>query len=53
MLVQGKLLQDVGNGWEMAHRNAIAVLLSNALGLCLSLLEWVLVLELGTHGGCV
>ena len=32
------------------YRNAISILLSNALGFCLALLEWVLVLELGTHG---
>jgi hypothetical protein len=37
----------------VTYRNAIAVLLANALSLCLSLLEGVLVLELGTHDGYV
>jgi hypothetical protein len=31
------------------YRNAVSVLLANALGLCLALLERVLVLELGAH----
>jgi len=31
------------------YRNAVSVFLSNAVGLCLALLEFVLVLELGSH----
>jgi len=31
--------------------NTIRVLLSNTLGLCLTLLKWMLILELGTHVG--
>src|ERR1700744_5419927 len=33
------------------YGNAVGVLLANALGFCLALLERVLVLELGVHGG--
>ena len=36
-----------------AYGNAVVVLLSDALRLSLALLKGVLVLELGTHGGCV
>ena len=36
----------------MTYRNAISVLLTNAFGFCLALLEGVLVLELGAHFGC-
>ena len=32
------------------YRNAISVLLTDAVCFCLALLERVLVLELGTHG---
>ena len=32
------------------YRNAISVLLADAVCFCLALLEGVLVLELGTHG---
>ena len=39
--------------WIVTHRNAVGVLLPDALGLGLALLERVLVLELGAHvGGC-
>lgn len=31
------------------YRNAVGVLLAYAFGFCLALLEWVFVLELGTH----
>lgn len=34
------------------YRDAVGVLLANAFGFCLALLERVLVLELGTHGDC-
>ncbi len=37
---------------EKTYRNAVGILLSDALGLSLSLLEGVLVLELGSHFGC-
>ena len=32
------------------YRDAVRVLLTNAFGFCLALLEGVLVLELGAHG---
>jgi hypothetical protein len=35
-------------GWT--YGDAVGVLLANALGFCLALLEGVLVLELGMHG---
>ena len=31
------------------YRNTVSILLSNAVGLCLALLQLVLVLELGSH----
>lgn len=38
---------------ETTYRNTVRVLLTNALGLSLTLLEGVLVLELGSHTvGC-
>ena len=37
----------------VTHRNAVGVLLPDALGLSLALLERVLVLELGAHDGGV
>ena len=39
--------------WIVTHRDAVGVLLPDALGLGLALLERVLVLELGAHGGGV
>lgn len=43
-----------GMGLLVTHRDAVGVLLPDALGLSLALLERVLVLELGAHvGGCV
>jgi hypothetical protein len=41
-------------GLVVTHRDAVGVLLPDALGLGLTLLEGVLVLELGAHvgGGC-
>ena len=33
----------------MTHWNAIGVFLADALSFCLALLEWVLVLKLGSH----
>lgn len=35
----------------MTYRDAVGILLSDALGLGLALLEGVLVLELAAHGG--
>lgn len=35
----------------MTYRNTVGILLSDALGLGLALLEGVLVLELAAHGG--
>ena len=40
-------------GSVVTHRDAVGVLLPDALGLGLALLERVLVLELGAHGGGV
>jgi hypothetical protein len=37
--------------WEMAYWDAVGVLLADALCLCLTLLEGVLVLKLGSHIG--
>ena len=34
---------------RVTYRNAVGILLTNAFGFCLALLEGVLVLELGTH----
>jgi hypothetical protein len=34
---------------DRTYRNAVGVLGSDALSFCLALLEWMLVLELGTH----
>jgi|TARA_R110002003_G_scaffold1048_5_gene22188 hypothetical protein len=39
----------MGDGCRQTYRNAVIVLLANALRLGLALLERVLVLELGTH----
>jgi hypothetical protein len=39
--------------WVVTYRDAVGVLLPDALGLGLALLERVLVLELGAHGGGV
>ena len=39
--------------WIVTHRDAVGVLLPDALGLGLALLERVLVLELGAHDGGV
>lgn len=39
--------------WIVTHRDAVGVLLPDALGLGLALLERVLVLELRAHGGGV
>ena len=36
--------------WRDTYRNAVSVLLSNAVGFGLALLQLVLVLELGSHG---
>ncbi len=36
---------------DVTHWNAIGVFLADALSFCLALLEWVLVLELGSHDG--
>jgi hypothetical protein len=41
----------VGDEGNATYRNAVGVLLANALGLSLALLEGVLVLELGAHIG--
>lgn len=38
-------------GLFVTHRDAVGVLLPDALSLSLALLERVLVLELGAHGG--
>ncbi len=35
---------------DRTYGDAVGVLLANAFGFCLALLEGVLVLELGTHG---
>jgi hypothetical protein len=41
---------DELKAWIVTHRDAVGVLLPDALGLGLALLEWVLILELGAHG---
>lgn len=36
---------------QKTHRNTVGIFLTNTFGLCLALLEGMLVLELGSHGG--
>lgn len=43
-----KILGENGEG-RKSYRNAVGVLLANAFGFCLALLEGVFVLEFGTH----
>jgi hypothetical protein len=47
-LVIVKILGENGVG-RKSYRNAVGVLLANAFGFCLALLEGVFVLEFGTH----
>jgi hypothetical protein len=41
--------EEAGGGVRQTYGNAVVVLLANALGLGLALLERVLVLKLGSH----
>ena len=43
--------RQAGSSWIVTHRDTVRVLLADALGLSLPLLELVLVLKLGAHGG--
>lgn len=50
--VHVKTLGENGVGMN-PYRNAVGILLANAFGFCLALLEGVFVLEFGTHDGYV
>lgn len=45
------LVKWIMGSWEVSYRDTVSVLLSNSLGFSLALLEGMLVLELGAHGG--
>lgn len=44
---RGQHLRGMQRG---SYRNAVSVFLADTLSFCLALLEWVLVLELRSHG---
>ena len=47
---QSDAMGKTQGGQKQAYRDAVGVLLANAFGFCLTFLERMLVLELGTHG---